>query len=128
MENTEDIRLRILCAVAQEEEEMAKMFEILRDKMRKTRDWLPGDLKALPPNKAIELAVCMEKTIGEEIRALAEKERAIAEKVEAVNKHCPTDCCSDHEPHNPCHRPDCHMFYNCQQIGRRKCPLLTFCS
>lgn len=121
MERDAEIRQRILEAVAQEEEEMAKIFGILRDKLQKTRDWLPDDLHGQSVCKKVEMAVCVEKTIAEEIRALADKERAIALKVKSIEHSC-------HSGSHDCHRQDCKMYCVCEKKDHACCPFIKFCS
>mgnify|MGYP001287865788 FL=1 len=80
-----NLRNAILCAVAHEQTEMARMLKILRCKLCKTVSWLPNAPEEfLDLEERISASNLIEKDIADLIRALAEKENAIANKVRAV--------------------------------------------
>ncbi len=72
----------ILCAVAYEQAEMARMLKVLRCKLCYTVSWLPDAFET--PAEAIDAAVRIEADVAGLIRALADKENAIANKLRAA--------------------------------------------
>lgn len=82
-----DINQVILCAVAHEQAEMAKMLKILGCKLCKTNGWLPDTLPGVSDVERINLAEKIETDITGIIEALANKENAIANKVRAILCH-----------------------------------------
>lgn len=94
METNEEVKLRILQALADESEELARILALLGDKIEITRNWLPRDLSEFSKDKRIKLAQELEQTIAQEIMAVTSKEKAIADQFRALgkrNKPCQGD-------------------------------------
>jgi hypothetical protein len=60
---------------------IARILKIIADKLAISANWLPSELKCLSPREIVELVIQLEKTVADEIVALARKEEAIAKKI-----------------------------------------------
>jgi hypothetical protein len=124
------IKRRILAAVACEQEQLAKIVGSLRVKVEKTARWLP---EQVPPDvcfdQLLQRVHCLEAVIAEEITAAAAKEQAIQgilKMVAHIGSRPSPPCPPPHRPPHPDPPPPlphpgscpCQWYQICKLSGR----------